>query len=85
MSEKKKSISPPNLRISELIDLLKQQQEIADSLSVDFENFNRDEKLAEMWRAYLIKLQEQDELIFKFARKLEISFENDLYRKIVEK
>ena len=74
--------SPPNLRISELIDLLKQQQEIADSLSGEFENFNRNEELAEMWRTYLENLQAQDELIFKFAKKLEISFENYMYQKI---
>ena len=80
--QNKKNFKP---LLSELIELLKQQKEVAENLTAEFENYEKNDELAAMWQAYLKKLQEQDELIFKFAKKLEITFENDLYKEIVAK
>ena len=80
--QNKKNFKP---LLSELIDLLKQQKEVAENLTAEFENYEKNDELDAMWQAYLKQLQEQDELIFKFAKKLEITFENDLYKEIVAK
>ena len=80
--QNKKNFKP---LLSELIELLKQQKEVAENLTAEFENYEKNDELDAMWQAYLKKLQEQDELIFKFAKKLEITFENDLYKEIVAK
>ena len=80
--QNKKNFKP---LLAELIELLKQQREVAENLTAEFESYEKNDELDAMWQAYLKKLQEQDELIFKFAKKLEITFENDLYKEIVAK
>ena len=71
--------------LSELIDLLKQQKDIAENLIEGAKPFDKDGEILKGLQSYLEKIDEQDEIIFNVARKMEITFENDLYKKIVEK
>ena len=71
--------------LSELIDLLKQQKDIAENLIEGAKPFDKDGEILKGLQLYLDNLQEQDEIIFNVARKMEITFENDLYKKMLEK
>ena len=71
-------------KISELIDLLNQQKNIAENLLEGSKEFDKDGKFIKAWQLYLEKLDEQDEMLFNLARDMEVSFENDLYKKIVK-
>ena len=71
--------------LSELIDLLKRQKDIAENLIEGAKPFDKDGEILRGLQSYLEKLDEQDEIIFNVAKKMEVTFENDLYKKIVEK
>jgi len=71
--------------LSELIDLLKRQKDIAENLIEGAKPFDKDGEISKGLQLYLEKLDEQDEIIFNVAKKMEVTFENDLYKKIVEK
>ena len=72
-------------KISELIDLLNQQKTIAENLLEGAKHFDGDGKIIKAWQSYLDKLNEQDKMLFDLAKDMEISFENDLYKKIAIK
>lgn len=71
--------------LSELIDLLNQQKAIAENLLEGTKSFDKDGEIVKGLQSYLEKLDEQDEIIFNVARKMEVTFENDLYKKMLEK
>ncbi|MBQ7705458.1 MAG: hypothetical protein IJT73_08550 [Selenomonadaceae bacterium] len=71
-------------QISELIDLLNQQKNIAENLLEGSKEFDSEGKFIKAWQLYLEKLDEQDTMLFNLARNMEVSFENDLYKKIVK-
>ena len=71
--------------LSELIDLLKRQKEAAENLIEGAKPFDKDGEIIKGLQAYLEKLDEQDEIIFNVAKKMEVTFENNLYKKMVEK
>ena len=71
--------------LAELIDLLKRQKDIAENLIEGAKPFDKDGEILRGLQSYLEKLDEQDEIIFNVAKKMEVTFENDLYKKIVEK
>jgi len=71
--------------LSELIDLLKRQKDIAENLIEGAKPFDKDGEISKGLQLYLEKLDEQDEIIFNVAKKMEVTFENDLYKKIMEK
>ncbi len=70
-------------QISELINLLDQQKTIAESLLEGSKEFDKQGKIIKAWQLYLDKLNEQDKMLFDLARDMEVSFEEDLYKKIV--
>ncbi len=72
-------------KISELIDLLNQQKTIAENLIEGAKQFDSEGKIIKAWQSYLDKLDEQDKMLFDLAKDMEISFENDLYKKVVKK
>ena len=72
-------------QISELIDLLNQQKNIAENLLEGTKSFDKDGEIVKGLQSYLEKLDEQDDIIFNVAKKMEVSFENDLYKKMLEK
>ncbi len=71
--------------LSELIDLLKQQKDIAENLLEGAKPFDKDGEITKGLQLYIAKLDEQDEIIFNVAKKMEVTFENDLYKKMLEK
>lgn len=71
--------------LSELIDLLKRQKDIAENLIEGAKPFDKDGEIIKGLQLYIEKLDQQDELIFSVAKKMEVTFENNLYKKIVEK
>lgn len=71
--------------LAELIDLLRQQKELAENLLEGSKPFDKNGEITKGLQAYIENLEEQDNIIFNVAKKMEISFENDLYRKIAGK
>ena len=71
--------------LAELIDLLKRQKDIAENLIEGAKPFDKDGEILKGLQLYLDNLQEQDEIIFNVAKKMEVTFENNLYKKMVEK
>ena len=71
-------------QISELMELLNQQKSIAENLLEGSKEFDSEGKIIKAWQLYLEKLDEQDKMLFNLAKDMEVSFENDLYKKIVK-